>query len=427
MACFAKAGKTRTVGHLWLLHDESEPASVASKERCLGQIMARYDVVIIGGAIVGSAVAWSLVKEGFAGSIALIERDPHFEHASTTLSCASIRQQFSIRENIRLSRATLGLFRRIETEFGEGADIAFHERGYLILAGEAGLPVLEANHAVQRSEGADIVLETPQSLSERFSWLSTEGISAGAYGASGEGWFDAHALLMLFRKALKRMPVDLITASAVEIGRTGGQATSVTLDNGEAIEAGIIVNAAGPNAGRVAAMAGLDLPVEPRKRSVFVFEARERFDDMPLLVDPSGIYVRPEGSVYITGGAESEEADGPADPKDFDPDWPLFEEVIWPVLAERIPAFEAIKPTRAWAGHYDYNSLDQNAVIGRHPEVGNFLFATGFSGHGLQQAPAVGKAVAELIVHGGYRSIDCSVFGYERIRDKRPYRELNVI
>ena len=158
------------------------------------------------------------------------------------------------------------------------------------------------------------------------------------------------------------------------------------------LEAGTIVNAAGPAAGKVAAMAGIALPVEPRKRNVFVFEAREKLDDLPLLVDPSGVYVRREGSVYITGGAEPEETDGPADPGDFEPDWPLFEEVIWPVLATRIPAFEAIKATRAWAGHYDYNTLDQNGVIGPHPEVANFLFANGFSGHGLQQAPAVGRA-----------------------------------
>ncbi|TPK88523.1 FAD-binding oxidoreductase [Mesorhizobium sp. B2-4-17] len=387
----------------------------------------RYDIVIIGGAIVGSSIAYYLREEGFSGSIALIERDPQFSHAATTLSMASIRQQFSIPENIRLSQFTLQLFRRLKEAFGSDADIGFREGGYLILAGEAGLPILKANHEAQVAEGADILFEDAGQLTRRFPWLSAEGITAGAYGRSGEGWFDAHAMLMLFRKALRDKKIDFITADVTGIVRQGNQVTGVSLDDGETLEAGIVVNAAGPNAGKVAALAGLALPVEPRKRNVFVFEAREKYADMPLLVDPSGIYVRPEGSVYLTGGAEPEEGDGPADPGDFEVDWPLFEEVIWPVLATRIPAFEAIKPTRAWAGHYDYNTLDQNAVIGPHPEVRNFLFANGFSGHGLQQAPAVGKALAELIVHGGYRTIDCSAFGYERVAEGRPFRELNVI
>lgn len=386
-----------------------------------------YDVVIIGGAIVGSSVAYYLREEGFSGTIALVERDPQFTHSATTLSAASIRQQFSIPENIRLSQFTLGLFRRLKEEFGADADIGFRENGYLILSTDEGVPVLKANHDVQKAEGADIVFEDADALARRFSWLSPEGIVAGAYGVSGEGWFDAHAYLQLFRRALRTRNVDFIQASVAGIARGGNRVVAVTLDNGERLEAGAVVNAAGPNAGKVSALAGIALPVEPRKRNVFVFEARDRFADMPLVVDPSGIWWRPEGSVYIVGGAESEEGETAADPGDFEPDWPLFEETIWPVLATRVPAFEAIKPTRAWAGHYDYNTLDQNAVIGRHPEVENFIFANGFSGHGLQQAPAVGRAIAELVVHGGYRSIDCSVFGYERILKNRPYRELNVI
>ncbi|MBX3596459.1 MAG: FAD-binding oxidoreductase, partial [Rhizobiaceae bacterium] len=211
------------------------------------------------------------------------------------------------------------------------------------------------------------------------------------------------------------------------IERTGQQVSAVILDDGQRLGAGTIINAAGPNAGNVTAMAGLSLPVEPRKRTVFVFEARDQYKDMPLLVDTNGIYVRPEGSVYITGGAESEDGEQAADPKDFEPNWSLFEEHIWPTLANRIPSFEAIKLTRAWAGHYDYNTLDQNAVIGSHPEVRNFILANGFSGHGLQQAPAVGKSLAELIVHGSYRTIDCSAFGYERIAAGRAFCELNII
>jgi glycine/D-amino acid oxidase-like deaminating enzyme len=389
--------------------------------------MAKYDIVIIGGAIMGASLAYYLRKEGFSGSLAVVERDPNFTHSATTLSAASIRQQFSQPENIRLSRFTLDLFRRLKQEFGDEADIGFREGGYLILATEEGLPVLRANHAVQAAEGADIVLEDAAVLVKRFPWLSGEGVAAGAYGVSGEGWFDAHAYLHLFRKALRGMKVDLVTASVTAIDRQGDRIASVTLDTGETLDAGLVVNAAGPNAGKVAALAGIDLPVEPRKRNVFVFEARERYEDMPLLVDPSGIYVRPEGSVYITGGAEDEAGEQAADPTDFEPDWSLFENEIWPVLATRIPAFEAIRMTRAWVGHYDYNVLDQNAVIGPHPQVANFIFANGFSGHGLQQAPAAGKALAELIVHGQYRTIDCRAFSYERIVEGRVFRELNVI
>lgn len=389
--------------------------------------MATTDIVIIGGAIVGASIAYFLREEGFSGKITLVERDPQFTYSSTTLSAASIRQQFSIPENIRLSRFTLQFFRELKDRFGPDADIGFREKGYLILAGPDGLPILKANHAVQVAEAAEIVLEDAKTLEQRFSWFSGEGVSAGAYGLSGEGWFDAHALLMLIRKALKEKQIDLVTSEVTSIARDGDRVTGVTLSNGSTIDADMIINAAGPNGGKVAAMAGLVLPVEPRKRSVFVFEAREQFDDMPLMVDPSGVWVRPEGSVYITGGAENEFGESAAERDDFEPDWALFEDVIWPTLATRVPAFEAIKPGRAWAGHYEYNTLDHNAVIGPHPEVANFLFANGFSGHGLQQAPAVGKSLAELIVHGEYRTIDCTPFGYQRIAEGRAFRELNVI
>ena len=387
----------------------------------------RFDVVIAGGAIMGAATAFFLREEGFEGTIALVERDPHFTHASTTLSCASIRQQFSIRENIRLSAFTLGLFRRLKTVFGEDADIGFRENGYLILTGQAGLETLSANHATQLAEGANVVLEDVAALKRRYPWMVTDGVAAGALGLTGEGWFDAHAYLNLFRKSLKGRQVTFVQGEITRLNRKGNAMTGVTLADGTVIEAGIVINCAGRDAGALTATADIGLPVEGRKRSVFVFEAREKIDDMPLVIDPTGIYVRPEGSVFLAGGAESEEGESAADPHDFEPDWPLFENEIWPVIAARIPAFEAIKATRAWAGHYDYNTLDQNGIIGPHPEVQNLYFCTGFSGHGLQQAPAAGRAIAEHIVHGGYRTIDCTPFGYERIRDGKPFRELNVI
>lgn len=389
--------------------------------------MARYDVVIVGGAIVGSALAYYLRKEGFPGSIALVERDPAFTRSSTTLSCASIRQQFSIPENIRLSKFTLALFRRLKEEFGAEADIGFRENGYLMLASPEGLPVLEANHRIQEAEDTDIVLEDAASLARRYPWMSTEGIAGGAFGRSGEGWFDAHVLLGLFRKALKTMNVDMLHDEVTAVERDGNRVTAARLASGTRLEAGWIVNAAGPGGGRVAAMAGIPLPVEGRKRTVFVFDAAEKHPDMPLVIDPSGIYFRPEGSVYLAGGAEHLLDEGPTDQSDFEPDWNQFDELVWPLLATRVPGFEAVKMIRAWAGHYDYNLLDQNAVIGPHPEVANFLFANGFSGHGLQQAAAVGKSLAEWITYREYRTVDCSAFGYERIAENRPFREMNII
>ena len=148
---------------------------------------------------------------------------------------------------------------------------------------------------------------------------------------------------------------------------------------------------------------------------------------MPLLVDPSGVYIRPEGAYFLTGFSP-EEADDPrpAD-DDFEVDYRYYEEVIWPALAHRIPAMESLKLVRAWVGHYDYNVIDQNAIIGWHDEVRNLMFCNGFSGHGLQQSPAAGRAVAELIAHGHFVTLDLSVFGYERLVEGRAVREVNVI
>lgn len=390
--------------------------------------MARdsYDVVIVGGAAVGSAVAWFLLGElGFDGTVAVIERDPTYARAATTLSAASIRQQFSTPENIRMSRFGLEFFAQLKDRFGSGADIAFHEGGYLLLASPEGRSVLEANHAIQRAEGADVALFEPDDLRARFPWLSTEGVGLGSLGLSGEGWFDAHALLQLLRGGARNAGAHYVAGDVTGIDRAGHGIAAVRLADGGRIGCGALVNAAGPQAGHIAALAGVDLPVEPRKRSVFVFDCREPVAGMPLMVDVSGVWCRPEGPRFITGISPPAERDGAAE--DLDVDHPLFEEIIWPALATRVPAFEAIRVAGAWAGHYDYNTLDQNAVIGRHPEVSNLLFANGFSGHGLQQAPATGRAVAELIVHGRFATLDLSVFGYERIAAARPLRELAVI
>ncbi|MDQ0396167.1 NAD(P)/FAD-dependent oxidoreductase [Labrys monachus] len=385
------------------------------------------DIVIIGGAAIGSATAYFLkAKLGYAGSVTVVERDPTYAFSSTTLSAASIRQQFSTPENIRMSLFGLEVIRTLKERFGPSADVGFHEGGYLLLATEAGKPILEQNWRVQQAEGADVVLLGPEALKQRFAWLNVEDIAAGAYGQSGEGWFDAHSLLDLFRKAAREAGAVYLRDEVVGIEHEAGRASAVRLKSGGRLACGVLVDAAGPQAGTVAAMAGLALPVEPRKRSVFVVRCRTPLPGMPMLVDPGGIYIRPEGEVYICGGAEDETQDPRAD-GDFDVNHALFEDVIWPALAAQVPAMEELRLVRAWAGHYEYNTLDQNAIIGPHPAMPNFYFANGFSGHGLQQSPAAGRALAELITAGRFETLDLGVFGYGRVVENRPVFELNVI
>lgn len=385
-----------------------------------------FDVLIVGGAIMGATAAYFLTLDpAFRGRVAVVERDPTFTYSSTTLSAASLRQQFSIPENIRMSLFGLEFLKSAKERFGD-VDLAWHEGGYLILASDAGLPVLRANHRVQKAEGADIDLLDPAALKATFPWLNVEDLAAGAYGRSGEGWFDAHAFLQAVRVAARAQGAHFITGEVVGITREGDRVTGATLADGRRIGCGALVNAAGPRGGRVAAMAGIDLPVEGKKRCVFVVHCRTPLPKLPLLVDPSGFYIRPEGAYQICGAPPAEDNDPDAD-GDFEVDWSIFEEGIWPHLAHRIPAMEELKVVRAWAGHYEMNLLDHNAVIGPHPEVTNFYFMNGFSGHGLQQAPAAGRAIAEWIVHGRSVSLDLGVFSYERIAAGRPHAELNII
>jgi len=386
------------------------------------------DITIIGGALAGAATAWHLTRLGFNGHIALFERDPAFAKAATALSASGIRQQFSLAENIALSQRTLAFLHEVSENFGFETDIGFHANGYLLLASEAGRETLAANHAVQKQCAADVTLLDPAALEDKFGWLNTDGIAAGSLGLSGEGWFDAMALLAAFRRALKGDPsVSLVKDEVASISHERDKVTGLRLADGSEWRCGTVVIAAGPSSGAIAQMTGHDLPVEPRKRSVFFFRAMDRLAGMPLTVDPSGLYVRPEGDGYITGISPPPEEDGPAAPYDFEPDWPLFEQRIWPLLAERIPAFEAIKLQSAWAGHYDYNSFDRNALIGPVPGTEGLYAVTGFSGHGVQQAPSAGEALAELILFGEYRSTDCSAFAPGRVGAGRVFAERNII
>ena len=387
----------------------------------------QYDVVIVGGAMMGAATAWFLVEQGFGGSIAVIDRDPTFEFASTARSAAGIRQQFSRTENVQLSLFGAQFLRSMPKRFGAHADPVLKETGYLSLASANGVDQLHRNHQVQISAGADIVIESAQQLSARFAWLNMQGIESGALGLAGEGSFDPYTGMMSMRKDVAARGVVLIKGEVSAIDVCDDRVIGLILDGDNKIGCGLVVNAAGPDAGTIAALAGIRLPVEPRKRSVFTFSCRENIPDMPMVIDPTGVYVRSEGNQYLCGTSPAAQEEVAGYGGGYEPDYVLFETRIWPVLAHRIPAFEAIRQENAWVGYYEYNRFDQNAIIGAHPQIENFYFINGFSGHGVQQGPGAGRALAELIIHGSYQTIDCTRFGYERLVSGQRFAEANII
>ncbi len=394
--------------------------------------MISADVAIVGGGVMGSAIAAFLADDpGFDGRVVVVERDPGYRRASSALSASSIRQQFSTPENIRMSQYGFDYLRALDEHLAIDADdrpsqaLGLHEAGYLYLASAERAADLRSNHVVQVGTGADVVLLEPDELAGRYPWLSTDGVALGSLGRSGEGWFDGYGLLMAFRRKARALDVEYVAADVVDLEVAGGLVRAIRLADGARIACGTVVDAAGPWAAAIAAMAGIHLPVVARRRTVFAFSSPVALPDCPLVIDTSGAWFRPEGDGFIA--AISPPAGEDLDDLPLEVDRRLFEERLWPALATRVPAFDAIRTTNAWAGYYELNTHDHNAILGPAPDLPNLLFANGFSGHGIQHAPAVGRAIAELIVHGRYVSLDLSVFGYERIAAGRRVIERNVI
>jgi FAD-dependent oxidoreductase domain-containing protein 1 len=390
----------------------------------------RADVVIVGGAIIGSSVATFLAgRPDFDGRIVVVERDTTFRTSSTTLSAASIRLQFSTPLNVQISQFGVEFLKSLDRYLavdGDVPEIDLVENGYLFLASEAGLSTLEHNHRVQRELGVAVELLTPAELKAQFDWMRTDDVAAASLGLAGEGWFDAYALLQGVRRKARSLRVEERVGEVVEVLLDGDRVAGVRLADGSTIEADWVVNAAGPRAAEVATMVGIDLPVRPRKRIVYHLEAPVSLGAAPLTIDMNGVYFRPEGPAYVSGWSPR---DGEADPDTLDlvADRAPFESLIWPTLAHRVPAFDQLRLLDAWAGHYEVNTLDHNAIVGPHPRLRNFMLANGFSGHGLQQAPAVGRGLAEWIAAGHYETLDLSPLGFERIERNEPIRELAVI
>lgn len=395
---------------------------MSSQGNGAGSHRRTYDVVIIGGAIMGSSTAWFLTDNpDFKGSILVVERDPSYAKAATSLSNSCIRQQFSTALNIQISRFGAEFITSLPDRMGHDPRVPHLEIqnfGYLYLADTDDFAqVLRRNQRTQRAAGAETEVLTADQIKARYPFYHLDDIVLGSINRKDEGYFDGSTMFEWWRRIARERGVEYIhdEVTALTLSTDGTKVDSVTLASGQVIGCGQVVNAAGTRGALVAAMAGIDLPIEPRKRYTWIIRPEAPLDrELPLTIDPSGVHMRENGGgTYMIGGHSA--FDPATDPEDFSADHALWESHIWPVIATRIPAFEALKVTSEWVGHYDYNVFDQNAVTGPDPEVKNFIFLNGFSGHGLQQSPAMGRGTAEWLTYGQYKTLDLTPFHIGRV------------
>lgn len=392
-----------------------------------------YDVVIVGGAMYGASVSWFLADNpDFNGSILVVERDPTYQFASTSHTNSCMRQQFSNEINVRVSQFAAEFVKNFRGYMGNDErvpDVPLHSFGYMYLAdNEAFANVLAESQVLQASLGAGTKHMTRDDIARDYPFYQLDDIVAANHNVKDEGYFDGNTLFDWWRRSGREKGVEYVTNEVVSMTRNaaGTRVESVTLKNGNTINCSIVVNASGPRAIQTSRMAGIDIPVEPRKRYTFIFAAEKPLDrDLPLTIDPTGVHMRTDGQYYLAGCPPDD--DPAVDYDDFVQDHSIWEQKVWPIIANRIPQFEAIKLTNSWAGHYAFNTFDQNAILGPHTMVENFIFVNGFSGHGFQQSPALGRGTAELITYGEYRSLDLTPFNYERIARNEKFVEKAVI
>lgn len=376
-----------------------------------------YDIVVIGGGIIGSSIAYNLVNDGFDGDILVIEKDPTYEFASTCLSAGGVREQFSLPENIKISQYSIEVFKNFDEKMqinGDSAHAEFKQRGYLFLADETNFPTIKKNYETQKDLGAHVSLLSIDEIKELIPHINTDTLVTACFG-SRDGYLNPYGVLQGYIKKGKKLGIDYLYEEVTAIDVKEERIEGVITHKGTLVPCRIVVNAAGPYAAIVGKMAGVDVPVEPVRKMAFVFDPQIKFDyDLPLVVDIDGLlYFRHEpGKTILTGRSIPDEKPG----FNFEWDRDYFMDVVWPQVAHRVPAFDTAKLIRGWAGHYAMNKADGNAIIRHLGDIQGFYGAMGFSGHGLQQSPAVGKCISELIQFGEYRTIDLSCFSFNRFK-----------
>jgi glycine/D-amino acid oxidase-like deaminating enzyme len=378
--------------------------------------LSRCDVAVIGGGAIGSSVAYFLLGEQPALRVAVVEPDPAYELASTPRASGGARRLFSCPENIAMSMFGVNFIRALP-------EVGWKQGGYLFIVPESGVTTLEANWRTQIALGARVELLDRDALARRFPSMNVSDLAAGAWSPE-DGWCDPYSLLQALRREAQSLGAAYVQDRVVAFAREGTRVRTATLESGITLSADHFVDAAGAWAGLVGAMAGLPLPIAPQRRFEHYFETPNAIEPLPYVKDLDRLAFRPEGRGYSGGLVNPDEPRG----FNFDVDHGYFESVVWPALAHRFATFEAVRCKRTWSGLYDQCELDGNPIIGNSPgTVDNFYVAAGFSGHGMMHAPAVGRAIVELIVHGGYRTIDLARLGYARVVANEPYPERGII
>lgn len=393
-----------------------------------------YDIIIVGGAIMGASTAWFLSSnKDFQGSVLVVERDPSYENSSTMHTNSCMRQQFSTELNVRISQFAADFVKNIRDYMNQDdlvPELSIHNFGYMYFAdNENFADVLRENQKIQNNAGAATQLLNANQIKQKYPFYNVDDIVLGSINLIDEGYWDGTAVFDAWRRQSRKKGVEYIANEVISMTKSadGTKVESVTLKSGDIIACGQVLNASGPRASRTARMADINIPVEPRKRYSWVFAAEKPLDqDLPLTIDPSGVHVRENGGGTYQCGAHSD-IDPAVDYDDFAMNFDIWQNHVWPILASRIPQFEAIKVQSEWAGHYAYNTFDHNAIIGPHDEIENFYFLNGFSGHGLQQSPAMGRGTAEMLIYGEYKTLDLSPFNYTRISANTPIIEKAVI
>jgi FAD-dependent oxidoreductase domain-containing protein 1 len=386
----------------------------------------KTDVLIIGGGAIGSSVAYFLKSAQPDCRVVVAERDPAYRKASTPRASGGVRRLFSLAENIELSNFSIPFFQSFSQTMavdGEKAEIGFKMGGYLFIVPPSGRRMLKESFDTEQSMGVNVIWLEPDALKDRFPSMNVTDLGAGVHSPE-DGWLDPHSVLQGFRRKARVLGANYLADEVVALERTATRVNKARFASGLEIEAEYFVNAAGAWAKQICAMLDISVPIEPLRRFEHYFECEEKIEPLPYVKDTERLAFRPEGRGYSGGVPTLDEPRG----YNFEADHDYFENVVWPALARRFPAFEKTKVKSTLPGLYDQNEFDGNVIIGPGAGgLGNFHMLAGFSGHGLMHAPGCGRAMSELILTGRYQSIDLTRLGWQRILDGKPLPERGII